>query len=245
QQQRRRAPAGADHLQRPDRREPRHRVVADHDVRAGQLAGEADLVLDPLPLDGVPPALHRERDQPGVVGVVICNQQPDGHHVPCQARVNPAVDRCGHSCRGAALTLHKTTLTRLTSAAASGSSGSAERLGRTTMPRCVYWSAMHRLWWVALATIAIASSAAAAAPPEIGGWFGPRVFSASSGLGYLDDAPAHPVLQNGIAFGGRVARPFLPWLILDLELSLVPTSTNAVGGAKAAGVLWFEPRLHL
>jgi OOP family OmpA-OmpF porin len=104
---------------------------------------------------------------------------------------------------------------------------------------------MHRLWWVALATIAIASSAAAADPTEIGGWFGPRVFSASSGLGYLDDAQAHPVLQNGIAFGGRVARPFLPWLVPELELSLVPTSTSAVGGTKAAGVLWFEPRLHL
>jgi OmpA-OmpF porin, OOP family len=104
---------------------------------------------------------------------------------------------------------------------------------------------MHRLWWVALATIAIASSAAAADPTEIGGWFGPRVFSASSGLGYLDDAPAHPVLQNGIAFGGRVARPFLPWLVPELELSLVPTSTNAVVGARAASVLWFEPRLHL
>ena len=103
---------------------------------------------------------------------------------------------------------------------------------------------MHRLWWVALATIAIASSAAAADPTEIGGWFGPRVFSASSGLGYLDGAPAHPVLQNGIAFGGRVARPFLPWLVPELELSLVPTSTNAVDG-RAVSVLWFEPRLHL
>ena len=102
---------------------------------------------------------------------------------------------------------------------------------------------MHRLWWVALATIAIATSAATADPTEIGGWFGPRVFSSSSGLGYLDDAPAHPVLQNGIAFGGRVARPFLPWLVPELELSLVPTS--AVGGGRAASVLWFEPRLHL
>jgi outer membrane protein OmpA-like peptidoglycan-associated protein len=104
---------------------------------------------------------------------------------------------------------------------------------------------MLRLWWVALATIAIASSAAAADPTEIGGWFGPRLFSSSSGLGYLDDATAHPALQNGIAFGGRVARPFLPWLVPELELALVPTSTTAVGGAQAANVLWFEPRLHL
>jgi outer membrane protein OmpA-like peptidoglycan-associated protein len=104
---------------------------------------------------------------------------------------------------------------------------------------------MHRLWWVALATIAIASPAATADPTEIGGWFGPRLFSSSSRLGYLDDAPAHPVLQNGIAFGGRVGRPFRPWLVPELELALVPTSTTAVGGAKAANVLWFEPRLHL
>src|SRR5882762_11501451 len=30
------------------------------------------------------------------------------------------------------------------------------------------------------------------------GWFGPRLFSSSSQLGYIDDAPAHPVLQNGM-----------------------------------------------
>lgn len=103
---------------------------------------------------------------------------------------------------------------------------------------------MHRPWWVAPATIAIASSVVAAEPTEIGGWLGPRLFSSSSRLGYLQDAPAHPELQNGIAFGGRVARPFLPWLVPELELALVPTSTTAVGGAKSAGVLWFEPRLH-
>ena len=104
---------------------------------------------------------------------------------------------------------------------------------------------MHRMWWVAPATIAIASSMAAADPTEIGGWFGPRVFSSSSRLGYLDDAPLHPSLQNGIAFGGRVARPFLPWLIPELELTLVPTSTEAIGSARSVGVLWFEPRIHL
>jgi outer membrane protein OmpA-like peptidoglycan-associated protein len=104
---------------------------------------------------------------------------------------------------------------------------------------------MHRLWWVAPATLAIASSRAAAEPTQIGGWFGPRLFSSSSRLGYLDDATAHADLQNGIAFGGRVARPFLPWLVPELELALVPTSTNGVGGARGASVLWFEPRLHI
>jgi len=103
---------------------------------------------------------------------------------------------------------------------------------------------MHRRWWVALVTSAAASQAIAD-PTQIGGWFGPRLFSGSSQLGYIDDAPAHPELQNGMEFGARVARPFLPWLVPELELALSPTSTNAVGGAKAAKVLWFEPRLHL
>jgi outer membrane protein OmpA-like peptidoglycan-associated protein len=104
---------------------------------------------------------------------------------------------------------------------------------------------MHRQWWVTPVTIAAAASPAAADPTEIGAWFGPRLFSSSSRLGYIDDAPAHPVLENGIALGGRVARPFLPWLVPELELAISPTSTNAVGGARAARVLWFEPRLHL
>jgi outer membrane protein OmpA-like peptidoglycan-associated protein len=104
---------------------------------------------------------------------------------------------------------------------------------------------MPRLWWVALATTAIASSIAAAEPTEIGGWFGPRVFSSSSRLGYLDDAPLHPALQSGIALGARVARPFLPWLVPELELALTPTSTGAIGETPGNGVLWFEPRIHL
>ena len=104
---------------------------------------------------------------------------------------------------------------------------------------------MDRLWRVALVALAVAPSPAAAEPTELGGWFGPRFFSASSLLGYIDDAPAHPVLENGIELGGRVARPFLPWFVPELELAISPTSTNAVGGAKAASVFWFEPRLHL
>jgi OOP family OmpA-OmpF porin len=103
---------------------------------------------------------------------------------------------------------------------------------------------MHRLWWLAPVTLAAAASSAAAEPTQIGAWFGPRLF-ASSQLGYIDNAPAHPEMQNAIAFGGRVARPMLPWLVPELELEMSPTSTNAVGGAKSAGVFWFEPRLQL
>jgi len=104
---------------------------------------------------------------------------------------------------------------------------------------------MHRSWWLALATFAAAPSPAAADPTQLGGWFGPRLFSASSRLGYIDDAPAHPDLQGAMAFGARVARPFLPWLSPELELAMSPTSTNAVGGARAANVFWFEPRIQL
>jgi OOP family OmpA-OmpF porin len=108
---------------------------------------------------------------------------------------------------------------------------------------------MHRLRRVALGALALAPSAvpsaAAAEPTQIGAWFGPRLFSSSSRLGYIDNAPAHPELQNGMELGGRVARPFLPWLVPELELAISPTSTNAVGGAKSANVFWFEPRLHL
>jgi outer membrane protein OmpA-like peptidoglycan-associated protein len=71
------------------------------------------------------------------------------------------------------------------------------------------------------------------------------VFSSSSRLGYIEDAPAHPVLENGMELGARIARPFLPWLVPELELGLSPTSTSSVLNTPAAKVLWFEPRLHL
>jgi OOP family OmpA-OmpF porin len=104
--------------------------------------------------------------------------------------------------------------------------------------------AMHRLWWVALAA-AGAPSPAAAEPIELGGWLGPRLYSSSSRLGYIDDAPAHPELSNAMEFGGRIAPPFLPWLVPEIELAIAPTGTNAVGGAQPANVFWFEPRVHL
>jgi outer membrane protein OmpA-like peptidoglycan-associated protein len=104
---------------------------------------------------------------------------------------------------------------------------------------------MHRLWWLAPVTLGAASSPVAAEPTQLGAWFGPRLFSSSSRLGYLDDAPAHPELRSAIELGARVARPFLPWLVPELELAISPTSTTAVGGARAADVFWFEPRIHL
>jgi outer membrane protein OmpA-like peptidoglycan-associated protein len=114
---------------------------------------------------------------------------------------------------------------------------------------------MHRLWRVAPVTLLAASvwaalgvllcAPAAADPTQIGAWIGPRLFSADSQLGYIDDAPAHPELQNGMQLGFRVGRPFLPWLVPELELALSPTKTNAIAGAEASSVFWFEPRIQL
>lgn len=89
------------------------------------------------------------------------------------------------------------------------------------------------------------SSIAAADPTQLGLYVGPRVYSDDSRLGYIEEAPAHPTLENGIQIGARVARPFFPWLVPELELTFAPTSTTAVGGAAAADVLWLAPRLHV
>ncbi|MBA2540181.1 MAG: hypothetical protein H0V17_11140, partial [Deltaproteobacteria bacterium] len=111
----------------------------------------------------------------------------------------------------------------------------------------------------AFAMVALAPSPALADHTQLGAWFGPRVFAgdcsnadvAARGcrdlglLGYIEDAPAHPKIQNTIEVGARIARPFLPWLVPELELAIAPTETNAVGGAAAAAVVWIEPRLHL
>lgn len=104
---------------------------------------------------------------------------------------------------------------------------------------------MHRAGWIALVTIAGAASTAAADPTQVGAYFGPRFFSDDSRLGFIEDAPAHPSLQNGMQIGARIARPFLPWLVPELELALSPTDTTEVGGAAAADVVWLEPRFHL
>jgi outer membrane protein OmpA-like peptidoglycan-associated protein len=107
--------------------------------------------------------------------------------------------------------------------------------------------------------IVLCVSNARADHTQIGAWFGPRLFAgdcsnddvAAKGcrnlgqLGFIEDAPAHPKLENTIEFGLRVARPFLPWLVPELELGVAPTKTNAVGGAAPASVVWLDPRLHV
>lgn len=108
---------------------------------------------------------------------------------------------------------------------------------------------MHRASRVALATIVLGSGLASADSTQLGLFFGPRVFSDDSKLGYIEDAPAHPTLNNGIQLGLRVGRPFLPWLVPELEIGFAPTGTDdtrAAGGsvAPATSVFWLDPRVQ-
>jgi OOP family OmpA-OmpF porin len=98
-----------------------------------------------------------------------------------------------------------------------------------------------------LALIAVlVPSIAHADPLEFGGFLGPRIFSDKSDLGFIDDAPAHPMLQTSVAFGGRIAHEFfVPWFFPELELAFSPTHTDAVGGASSATVYWLDPRIAL
>ena len=104
---------------------------------------------------------------------------------------------------------------------------------------------MHRVGWIALFTIAAVASPATAEPTQLGAYFGPRVYSSDSRLGYIEGAPGHPAIENGIQIGARVARPFFPWLVPELELTFAPTDTTAVAGAMPVSVLWMEPRIHM
>src|SRR5512141_3258443 len=108
---------------------------------------------------------------------------------------------------------------------------------------------MRSVWLAVLlaaAPLTVASTRAEAEPTEIGGFFGPRIFSDNSALGYLPDASFHPSLSNSVGLGGRIAKPFgFPWFLPEFELMVVPTKTNMVGGASPATVVWVEPRFHL
>src|SRR5262249_36530494 len=95
-----------------------------------------------------------------------------------------------------------------------------------------------------VATLA-AAPASVSAEVQVGGWLGPRVYSSDSLLGYIDNAPLHPVLDNGITFGGRIARRFFfPWLFPEFELALAPARTTATG-TSSINVFWMDPRAHV
>jgi outer membrane protein OmpA-like peptidoglycan-associated protein len=105
---------------------------------------------------------------------------------------------------------------------------------------------MQRTRGLSLVVVWLASLGTAQADTtQLGAWFGPRLFTEDSQLGYIDDAPEHPALENAFSFGLRVARPFLPWLVPELELAMAPTKTTRVRGAGPVDVFWIDPRLHL
>lgn len=90
-----------------------------------------------------------------------------------------------------------------------------------------------------------ARTPAAADPTQLGAYFGPRLYSDDSRLGYIEDAPAHPTLDNSIQLGARIGRPLFPWLVPELELAFAPTGTKPIAGAAAVDVFWLQPRVHL
>ncbi len=90
-----------------------------------------------------------------------------------------------------------------------------------------------------------AAPAAAERYPQIGGWFGPRVFSGDSKLGYIPGV-TYLGLANSLSLGPRIGYPLEPWLVPELELGFAPARTEAMSVVdKPARVFWLEPRLHV
>jgi OOP family OmpA-OmpF porin len=105
-----------------------------------------------------------------------------------------------------------------------------------------------RASYTLLCALPLLSAAPAAAEPladrlQIGGWFGPRVFSSDSRLGYILGEP-YLGLSNAMTFGPRIALP-LGWIVPELELGFAPARTEAMSLVdKPARVYWLDPRLH-
>jgi OmpA-OmpF porin, OOP family len=98
----------------------------------------------------------------------------------------------------------------------------------------------------AVLLVLLAPSLAAADETQIGGFFGPRIFSQKSALGYIDGSPAHPMLENGVTLGARIARQFgLPWLFPEFEVAFCPTKTTTPMNAIPADIYWIDPRVQL
>jgi outer membrane protein OmpA-like peptidoglycan-associated protein len=92
---------------------------------------------------------------------------------------------------------------------------------------------------------ALVAAPAAAEPTQLGGWFGPRIFSSDSKLGYIEGKP-YLGLSSAIAFGPRIGQPLLPWLVPELELSFAPAQTQTMSVIdRSVRVYWLEPRLHV
>ena len=94
--------------------------------------------------------------------------------------------------------------------------------------------------------LAATPSTAAADETQLGAFFGPRIFSQKSALGYNDNSPAHPMLENGVAIGARIAREFgLPWLFPEFEIAFCPTKTTTPMNAIPADIYWIDPRVQV
>ena len=96
---------------------------------------------------------------------------------------------------------------------------------------------MARIAPLALALVCI-SGVAAADVPLVGAWFGPRIFANNSTLGYINDAPEHPMLETSIELGVRISHDFIvPWLYPEFELGFSPTHTTPTGAPSVSVAL--------
>lgn len=103
--------------------------------------------------------------------------------------------------------------------------------------------------WLAASLVFVPALAAAEEQEDeylqLGGFFGPRIFSSASLLGYNYDQVGHPDLVNSIGIGFRIGKPFFfPWLLPEAELIVVPTKTTTVMDVDT-NVVWLEPRVHV
>src|SRR5262245_4167105 len=109
----------------------------------------------------------------------------------------------------------------------------------------LYWHWMRTLGLVIAAFVAPTAAVADDNDHfQFGAFFGPRIFSSDSLLGFNDNQPYHPDLTNGMGFGARVGRPFGMFLVPELELAVVPTRTTKIMDIDTY-VVWLEPRVHL
>jgi len=97
---------------------------------------------------------------------------------------------------------------------------------------------MQRCACAALAffVVGVARPAAADNRFELGGFFGPRIFSKDAQLGNVE--MVNDTLSNGVVIGARVSRPLLRWLVIDAELPISTASTRQYN----TDVFWLELR---
>jgi outer membrane protein OmpA-like peptidoglycan-associated protein len=94
--------------------------------------------------------------------------------------------------------------------------------------------------------VLLAPAAAAADPTQVGAFLGPRIFSQHSALGYIDGEQAHPMLENSVAFGARVAKQFgVNWLFPEFELAFSSTKSTTPMDAIQADIFWLDPRVQV